>query len=315
MRLLKNLYLGCDDTGEVADITNCIIKFDAESSAAHFIILSRFSHELFKIQCLAQEKIITKPYKICVLIRKGLVGLKYNHLNESTVDETIMWFAKNWHAPKCGVIFSFYEYDDLFGYEIVQPLMTQVIWPLNSELQARRDGNYITYQKYPDALKGRYSQKYMESIESRQLSVIENIQKLSSYEVKEIDYAMSEDEMTELLLHSKMHFTYKGATYFLAACMNLPTVCYGDPPIMSHVSKWWEYGEYHEESIPITLWGDHGYGACLPTTRVGQYDFERHSVVQRPQGYVYHARNPLELEGIIKGFPFEINHKEYSVDD
>ena len=148
MKHFETLYLGCDNTGEVADASNCIIKFDAESSGAHALIVSRFSHELFKIQGLAQEGIVTTPYKICILIRTGLIGHKYSKANESTVDHTIMWFAKNWQPPSCGVIFSFYEYDDLFGVEIQQPIMTQVIWPLNDKLQSKRDGGYITYQKF-----------------------------------------------------------------------------------------------------------------------------------------------------------------------
>ena len=315
MKHIETLYLGCDNTSEVADASNCIIKFDAGSSAAHALIVSRFSHELFKIQGLAQEGIVTTPYKICILIRTGLIGHKYSKANESTVDQTIMWFAKNWLPPSCGVIFSFYEYDDLFGVEIQQPIMTQVIWPLNDKLQSKRDGGYITYQKFPDALLKRYSHKYENAKETGQLNIIDDIEALSPYPVKEIDYSMSEDEIAELLKHSKMHFTYQGATYFMAAIMNVPTVCYGSPTYMSHPSKWWEYGEFHEESVQVTMWGNYNYGARIPTTKIGQYDFKKQSAVQRPQRYLYHSMTPEDLEGIIKGFAMTVNHVEYSVDD
>ena len=315
MKLLKTLYLGCDDTGEVADVNNCIIKFDADSSAAHAIIVSRFSHELFKIQGLAQEGIITEPYKISVLIRTGLMGRKYSKANESTIEQTIMWFADNWHPPSCGVVLSFYEYDDLFGLEIQQPYMTQVIWPLKANMQSKRDGDYITYQKFPDALLKRYSKKYDNAKNTGQLNIIDDIEALSPYPVKEITYAMSEDEIAELLMHSKMHFTYQGATYFLSAIMNVPTVCYGSPTYMSHPSKWWEDGEEHEEPVQVTMWGNYNYGARLPTTKIGQYDFKKQSVVQRPQRYLYHSDTPSDLEGIIKGFPFTVNNVTYSVDD
>lgn len=315
MRHIETQYLGCENTGEVADATNCIIKFDAASSAAHALIVSRFSHELFKIQGLAQEGIVTAPYKICVLIRKGLVGFKYSKANESTVEQTIMWFAENWHPPSCGVILSFYEYDDLFGLEIQQPIMTQVIWPLKADLQSKRDGDYITYQKFPDVLLKRYSQKYDNAKNTGQLDVIDNIEKLSPYPVKEITYSMSEDEVADILQHSKMHFVYQGATYFLSAIMNVPTVCYGSPTYMSHPSRWWEDGKLYMEPVQVTMWGNYSYGARIPTTKIGQYDFNKQSVVQRPQRYLYHSNTPEELEGIIKGFPFTVNNVVYSVDD
>ena len=126
---------------------------------------------------------------------------------------------------------------------------------------------------------------------------------------------MSEPEIADLLLHSRMHFTYQGASYFLAGCMNVPTVCYGSPTQISDPSKWYEDGKEYEDRIQISLWGNNGYGAYLPTTRVGQYDFEKQKVVQRPQGYVYHTNTPTELESIIKGFPFKVNNKEFSIDD
>ena len=182
-------------------------------------------------------------------------------------------------------------------------------------MQSKRDGNCITYHKYPEALLSRYSPKYQEALQTGHLDVIDRIKDISSYEVVEIDYSMSEDEMTKLLSHSKMHFTYRGASYFLAACINIPTVCYGNPTRMSHPSKWWEYGEYHEESVQVTVWGDYDHCARIPTTRIGQYDFERQSVIQRPQRYVYHTNSVKELEGILKGFPIVFNDIEYSVDD
>jgi len=315
MKLLKTLYSGCEDNGEVADIKNCIIKFEAGSSGAHPVLLSRYALDLYKIQTLAQEGLITKPYKICVLIRTGLMGAKYSESNKTTIDETIMWWAENLHPPSCGVIYSFYEYDGPLGLQITQPLSTQVIWPFKKSMQAKRDGDYITYQKYPDALKGRFSQKYLDAMQSGQVDVMDRIEELSTYKVIEITYAMSDEEIAELLKHSKMHFTYDGGTYAFAACTNTPTVCFGAPTHMSHPSNWWEDGDQHQDSVQITIWSNIHFGARIPATRVGGYDFEKETVVQRPQRYMYHANTPLELESIIKGFPFTVSNIEYSVDD
>lgn len=314
MKHIETIYLGCDNTGEHASIDNHIIKFDTGTSHAHATILSHFGSILFLCQTLSQENVLNKPFKICVLIHDDLIDRKIKEVNNNTIDGTIRWFMQNWHPPACGIIFSMYSYKTLLGIEIQERWSSQVIWPLQQKWQSTRSGNYITVHMPEEKLLSRPSSKIDDLLKTGQLQVIQQIQELCDIDVKYVDYIMHEDDLFNILSKSKMHFTYPGATYYSAGIINLPTVCYGYPlDKLKHSSRYWLDGKEHQvDDIRMTQWNR---GDNNPMTKVPQYCFKRNSVVQRPQQYVIHTQTPEGLAGYIKGFPFKVGNRTYSIYD
>lgn len=305
MKHIKTIYLGCDNTGARASIDNYVIKFERQTAKAHATYISKFCPILWQIQNLYEDGVVKDPVKICVLLPSNLVGKKVSDNNENTYDGHLIWFMENFLPPTPGVIFSLYSFD--IATSVQTMWTTKVIWPLQDRWKAKRDGEYITCQKYsPISASAKYHGYYDMFVSSSQAPVIDNIEALCDLPVKFIDYSMHEDKLFEVLSHSKMHFTYHGATYFSAALIDLPTVCYGFPK--NRVTT----NALQGELMDASSWGDeHGTGF----TNIGLYNDSNGKVYNGWQTYVKHANSPLELEGYLKGIPVTINKKEYSIYD
>ena len=76
MKHIKTIYLGCEDTGEMASTDNYILKFERQTAKAHATYISKFCPLLWQIQNLYEEGVQITPVKVCVLLAGELVGIE-----------------------------------------------------------------------------------------------------------------------------------------------------------------------------------------------------------------------------------------------
>ena len=286
--------MGCEDTGEIATDDNHIIRFCSGTAYAHPTIMDLLGSAMWEAQYRADYGIKTGPTKYCVLLPDMAKGPR-KESNASTGHETIEWFIRNLHPPKGGAIFSLYQYKQQHVY-YTGKWNTQVIWPLNKDRQWVGDGDYITLQDIEPSIFEKKKGKH--HLEHPTYDVIKQIDDLCPYEVKRIDYSMSEDEIFDALKHSKLHLSYHGGTLFTAGMIDIPTVCFGWSS-GKYTAMWDDYGKKESVTINITSWNN---GTCNPPTKVHHYDWENDRATQRPQNYLMNCDNPRQLTAYVTGF-------------
>jgi hypothetical protein len=246
------------------------------------------------------------PAMFCVLIPDGYMDNKVKDSNKCTRFESIDWFLANMHPPKNGAVFSLYSYESADD-DLQNRYSASCIWPFNEKYRWVGGGDYITLQRVEQSIAekphGR-SQHY-----GNGGTAVHNISKLTDYDVKLIDYTMSEDEMFSLMKYSRLHITYHGASYFTAAASGIPTLCYG--------TKWGDTGGHlintaTHITIPGTAWNQH---IGTRPTKLHQFDWESQSVYQGPQSYVHHLQNDHELMEFLNGAPVQYYRGDYRITD
>ena len=316
MKHIKTIALGCK-SNERATPENHIVKLDDGNCRAYAALTSQFAPLLYRIQVMNDSGIVKEPYKVCIVIdTEWCNGMKVKDSNSWTVMETIIWLLENYHPPTNGVIFSIYEYEDVYANTIQERWASSSIWPLNESWQAKRDGDYITLHDFQDDLKG--SAKYEIARHSGQLDVIDDIDNICKLPVKRVDYTMGEDQIFTLLKHSKMHFTLHGGTYYGAAIINLPTVCFGSFISGDHYHDGFYFKHQKDKGSEIPVSVQHtswNTGNGNTPTKVSQFDFKTNSVTEHPQRYLRNATSPTELRSYLNGFAMEVDNHYYSIDD
>lgn len=262
------------------------IKFDERTVQAHATIMSQFCNVLWKIQNMYEEGLHIDPVKIKVFVpewyRECYIGPEHEYHSM----QQLQWFMDNFEQPGAGVTWEVEFYKE--KTTTTSPWNTNCIWPLKKERQWVGGGGYITLQKYKQVSGKKFN--YFQEIakNSGQLEVIENIAEYSDLPVKVIDYKHHPENFFESLKYSERHFTYLGGSYYSAALINCPTICYGFP-----------YGDVYPDSLngksmPGSAWGsDMGNGHST----ICQYDFEK--TFNGPQVYVTHANTVNDLKGFL----------------
>jgi len=272
MKHIKTILLGCDTAEQVA----YTVMFDESTVQAHATIMSQLCTPLWKIQSLYEEGIITEPQVINVFIPERFIGLKLHPRNINTCDQHLIYFMENFVPPAPGVAFKVYTFNEIDG-RVQAPWNAKCIWPFKQQWIG--DGDYITLQKHGETILSKKTHLFRDiARRSGQVDIINNIERYSEYPVKEISYTMTEEDFFNTLIHSKKHYTYMGSSYYSAALINCPTICFGFPTDMP------------------SIWGhDMGNGF----KNICQYDFNK--VYNGPTTYVSHTNSVNELKGHLLG--------------
>jgi len=295
MKNIKTIYLGCENNGEIASLDNHIIRFCHGTIYAHPTIMDRLGSQMWEQQYLAEYTSLNMPMKYCVLLPRICAKYPSKPENSSTGMDTITWFIENLHPPRGGAIFTFYYYEEQ-GTEFVIPWNAQVIWPLNKNRQWVGDGDYITLHDIEPSII--HKKKGIIHLEHKTYEVIKDIDNICPYDVKRIDYTMSEDEIFETLKHSRLHVSYHGGTVFSAGMINIPTLCFGWAEGRQHTGWWNDEGDLKEVTVRATSWNN---GTCNPPTQVHQYNWKKEKVSQGPQNYLINVDNVVSLKAYIMG--------------
>lgn len=263
------------------------IKFDERTVQAHATIMSQFCNVLWRIQNMYEEGIINEQVTVDVYVPEWYEQCYIGPNHQYHSMEQLEWFMNNFEQPSCGVNWQVHIYTDKTN--TTSPWNTNCIWPLNKLWQWVGDGDYITVQKYNEvADPTRFNYNRLKAERSKQLDVIDNIEQYTDKKVVYIDYSMKQDDFFGLMQRSIKHYTYVGGSYYSAALINCPTICYGDP-----------IGSVFPDSLngngmPGSVWGS-AVGNGFST--ICQYDFDR--TYNGPQTYVTHAQTPEQLKGFL----------------
>jgi hypothetical protein len=302
MKLVKTFYLGCEDNGDIATIENNFDRINERFNAAHRPTMGILCRHFFYAQLLQQEGSLDKPYKLALICKKGRLDSKIKEHNTFTIKDTIYFFLNNMLPPEKGIIVSIYV-SDTIEHTVPPYEDMRCITPMKEELLWQGDGDYITFQdaenSNPDTKQRLLNHKNKE--------VIQQIDNISIYPVKRITYSMGEEEIFDLLKHTKFHVSYPGGTYYSAAMINCPT-------IGVYLDKQFEKLDNpdprkYSKPIHMTM-----HEIMFRATREGFfiYDSKSRKAVKKRQNYLRHVTND-ELECYLKGYA-EINWgNKYSI--
>jgi hypothetical protein len=296
----KTFYIGTQDKIEIP-IEESIL-FDDINILSYDLLVSTLTNFFWKSAFEYQQGIRNYPKHIRILVPfNHKNGFKSQPHHKNTTIQTLEWFLQNFLEPPGGIIISIYFYNNLFP-GLDNPWCGLTIWPLKQQWVG--DGNYVTIHRLPKNYVG--SSKRIERTKAAgHWDLIQNIEKYCPYPVIEINYG-NEKFATESLIHSKRHFAYPGASYYLAGIIDIPTVTYGGP---MHKYSWKSilfdqktiYENRKNEIRYITHQkGLHQQGfSCGSPSRVYHFDRKRQVCMQKPQTFTRHAWDRDELLGYI----------------
>jgi len=284
MKLIETFYIGCDNDGSVAEIgVHPTVRWNRYAVYSFNDIREIFSSCFCTTQLLYQEKCIDKPTKYAMIL--PIVDSKKKINDKQTYYETICWFLDNMLPPKSGIIVSFYFYDSLYPQmRNMHSTDRTFLWQFKE--QWRGNGDYITVQKFENI-----TESQLNKFSKDQLEVIENIQKYTSYNVKYIDYSMENNDVYKLLLDTKQHISYDGASWHLASMLNAPTIVYGRPMNDRDIHYW---HETEDKKVYTTIRESRFH------KQVVQYNKEKNIMYAGPQRFSFNTNSKKELIKIIK---------------
>jgi len=170
---------------------------------------------------LWQDGVTREPFRISIILARHHTRKFKREDSERTIHR-IEWLVKNFEAPKGGLIASFYIADEMHSW-VDSGFSTHSLWKLRTTWKG--EGDYVTLQ-VPEGsweVGNEWKQKNMKGLLHR----IDTLSLIYGFQVKNIDYTMSYEEVKNLLVNTKMHFSYIGASYFVAALMRVPTLGLG----------------------------------------------------------------------------------------
>lgn len=214
---LKTFYIGCKNTGEITTNKDNIARIPKSYNMGHRHIMGLLGQHFFSAQVLTQEGIISDPYKLTIYVTN--INDKMKAENEVTKLDTLYYFIENMHPPKCGMIISIFEHQLIKSIKPYEDF--RYLWPFKKEMQWVGDGDYITFQEVEPKCTPWVKEKFFSHPNAK---ITKDIDEHSVYPIKRIDYTMREEEIFELLKHTKFHLSYPGGTYYTAGMMNCPTI-------------------------------------------------------------------------------------------
>ena len=292
---IDTFYIGCEDNGERATFENRVLRIHWKFNMAHRRIIGALSPHFFMAQVIAEENITNEPYKLAIYHEVGAFDRKVKEENQYTKKENFYFFIKNMHPPKNGMIISFYEVETMNRY--IPPYEDfRHTWPLKKEWHWIGDGDYITLQNMEKRTEDRIKNVFTSH---SNYSIMKDVDNISIYPIKRLDYTMPEEEIFTLLKHAKFHLSYPGATYYDIHLIGCPTIGLYMKKEFEDVTYKDETGQIISVTVPLNM-GERINNFCVTSGYLG-YDFEKERACIRHQTLLRHVTNE-ELECYLKGY-------------
>ena len=289
MRLLETIYLG-DDTREMAIPSKAhVIRFCASTVYAHGTLISQICPAFVKAQLMCDEGISDKPYHVAVIFPFSLDKVRKPEDVETCYDR-IKWYFRNLRKPDCGMVVSFYQNLESKDW-ITEPWHLNQMWPLAERWEPK--GDYITLQKMEPLAGG--SAKRVKHLTSEYEDKCVALAEKMGLEVKVVDYLTPFDELLTTMKYSDHHFTYRGATYFFAGLLGLPTTswCAEEKRSYQHLSYYtYSVKERVWDAVQKTRWGT----LATNWARIMQWDDVLNVVTNKPIDYIHNIDSLGEIE-------------------
>lgn len=293
---METLFIGCKPSDEVVEIHKShVIRFCAETMNAHATVMHHIHSAYCKAQLLADEKISDKPFRISVLWPVWPDAKRKWEDKESAYEKMIWWFH-NLKAPTNGLVVTFYNTKNVAKKRMPTFWSTNHLWP--TEKQWEPKGKYVTLQDIEHLIGNKLTKQYYLDNDKKYRDIIKKYAKDKNLEIKNVNYSMTNDEVYDLLLGSNYHFSYYGATYWFAASLNTPTICYMStakfhPQRRLH----WDdrKNEYIEEEYTFPSWGE----MKINSVDITQFDLNLNRIYTGPVRYMKGVNSPKEFKKIL----------------
>jgi hypothetical protein len=292
MKLIETIYLGCEDTGEIAETHNShTIRFCNSTAWAHGTLISYICSTLAKCQLLYEEGSLNKPSKISVIWPFD-IDAKRKPADVETGYERVVWYFRNLKIPTNGIIVSFYVNQNVRSWTS-DPWRVMSLWPTKKQWDPT--GDYITIQKAEPLAGGkvRRIKDRLPPFEEKTLQLAENY----GYDVKYVSYLTPFDELYELLLGSSCHFSYLGSTYFFAGLVGTPTVGWGEAVQYDHITY---YTRKDAQRLPASISTPRWGRLASNVGRILRYVEDEGGVMNKPVDYTTHVNDERDLEKIFE---------------
>lgn len=218
---LKTYHLNTDSTEIAKPEDSYTVRFCMHTMHTFAPVIDKLSKAFLQAQLDYQDGYLDKPRKICVFIPKNLLNYKMKKEDAETSLERIYWFIENFKKPTCGVIVSFYASEN-HDHDIDSHWCLSNLWPLEKTWQGQ-NSNYVTVHLPEPTSNVIWNKQNFETI----WKYIKLLIRSKGLDIKFITYATSYKEAHELMINSKLHISYVGASYIFSGITKTPTIGIG----------------------------------------------------------------------------------------
>lgn len=223
MKLIKTFYIGCPDDGIPTDpVRSNVIRYCQHTLAALAPFITKMSHPFLQAELLNEEG-ISGPFELTILVPIS-AEYKFKEEDPETILERVLWLIGKMRAPKGGIKISVYVNEYLRG-KMDSGWDTHKLWEAKDIWQKDKTENYITVHRPETLAETTWNKRNADECFNMLFSCCRS----ANFRVVELTYSTPYEEMYQALLKTKMHFSYVGASYFMAALTKTPTLGIGLP--------------------------------------------------------------------------------------
>ena len=257
----KTYYLNVPEEVELSGVkatpdNYTTVRFCLHTVTTYAPIVNKLSKVFLNIE-LGVKKGYIKDISYITIILPQNSFRKFKSTDEETTLKRFRWFIENLEPTSNGMVISLYISKD--------PILDIIDshWDLNnlwiSKEKWKGEGNYVTVQ-FPEKVGEFWNQYYFH----------ENWRALERYfiskniEIKYLSYKDPIDKVYNLLLDTKLHISYIGSTYFIAALARVPTIGLGKSQMEKEI-------RYYQNLPYVTNIRNNAWGTgCMASDRIMQ---------------------------------------------
>ena len=269
------IYKGVPNDGSRAEIGRShLIMMSNIDVAAYNNLVSILSDFFCKAQLSAQDDVSWGPLHLSVVV-PAICLKKWKDDDGDTLIYRLWWIIDNLRDPINGVVVSIYINSNISGKD-ERPWAQNHLWQTKKTWKPNWDKT-ISIQAHGEVQHqpSHSARLYLnESVE-----IIESMARSLNYDIKYVDYSTPIDDLYEIMLNTKHHFSYTGSTGYFAALTRTPTLYIG-----RHT---------RDGRVGWNLWAGHACKTLQPIPNTN------HMITQEPSYYkAINAMDPKYLNNL-----------------
>ena len=225
--------------------------------------------QLFKDDNPEQE-----TFFISVIVHESALE-KYKPQDHQTSMDRIEWLIREFQPPTIKLVVSIYVCPTMTYVE--SGFFTSTLWPFRRMWDKSLADRHISIQ----AVESTYDNWKTENTTAL-IEMTEELCAMYGYATVRIDYTYNYEDVLQLILKSRIHVGYVGASHFLALAAGVPTVGYGIP---------YREEEYEGRMIGKSIMGT----AQTSSLSTRQRNPTTLKVEERPITTTYNTTSPLDV--------------------
>jgi len=256
MIMLNSKYLKTyrynTDSDEIATPDDShVIRFCIHTMNTYAPVIDKLSEAFLSAQLAFQEGYSKGPKKICILVSSRLTEYKFKPEDPETSFERIEWFIQNFKKPAGGVIVSFYASSE-HDIHLDSHWSLTKLWQTEKTWNSRDVGDYVTVH-LPEASSNVTwnKQNFYPIWNNIEEDILDR-----GLEIKYVSYTTPYQELYDLMIRSRLHLSYVGASYIFAGITKTPTLGLGVDRGKNAESHYIVDGlPFYYSGYPKNIWG------------------------------------------------------------